>query len=74
MSDVFFASFCNALPNCFFSDVGAKLGPKCVLLGPVFTTFWDQAEPVKIAQFGSSRQTGTPVLMKKCMSEGRTYA
>ena len=48
ISDVFFVRFFDALQDCHFSDVGAKLGPRRVLLGDVFTTFWAQAEPVKI--------------------------
>ena len=48
ISDVFFVRFFDALQDGHFSDVGAKLGPKPVLLGDVFTTFWAQAEPVKI--------------------------
>ena len=45
---MFFVRFFDALQDGHFSDVGAKLGPKRVLLGDVFTTFWAQAEPVKI--------------------------
>ena len=45
---MFFVRFFDALQDGHFSDVGAKLGPKPVLLGDVFTTFWAQAEPVKI--------------------------
>ena len=48
ISDVFFVRFFDALQDGHFSDVGAKLGPKPVLLGDVFAYFWDQAEPVKI--------------------------
>ena len=48
ISDVFFVRFFDALQDGHFSDVGAKLGPRRVLLGDVFTTFWAQAEPVKI--------------------------
>ena len=48
ISDVFFVRFFDALQDGHFSDVGAKLGPKPVLLRDVFTTFWVQAEPVKI--------------------------
>ena len=48
ISDVFFVRFFDALQDGHFSDVGAKLGPKPVLLGNVFTSLWDQAEPVKI--------------------------
>ena len=48
ISDVFFVRFFDALQDGHFSDVGAKLGPKPVLLRDVFTTFWAQAEPVKI--------------------------
>ena len=48
ISDVFFVRFFDALQDGPFSDVGAKLNPKPVLLGGVFTPFWDQAEPVKI--------------------------
>ena len=36
--DVFFVRFFDALRDGHFSDVGAKLGPKPVLLGDVFTT------------------------------------
>ena len=46
--DVFFVRFFDALQDGHFSDVGAKLGPRRVLLGDVFTTFWAQAEPMKI--------------------------
>ena len=48
ISDVLFVRFFDALQDGHFSDVGAKLGPKPVFLGDVFTTFWAQAEPVKI--------------------------
>ena len=48
ISDVFFVRFFDALQDGHFSDVGAKLGPKPGLLRDVFTTFWAQAEPVKI--------------------------
>ena len=48
ISDVFFVRFFDALQDGHFSDVGAKLGPRRVLLGDVFTTFWAQAEPMKI--------------------------
>ena len=39
ISDVFFVRFFDALQDGHFSDVGAKLGPRRVLLGDVFTTF-----------------------------------
>ena len=48
ISDVFVVRFFDALQDGHFSDVGAKLGPRRVLLGDVFTTFWAQAEPVKL--------------------------
>ena len=44
---MFFVRFFDALQDGHFSDVGAKLGPRRVLLGDVFTTFWAQAEPMK---------------------------
>ena len=34
--------------DSIFFEAGAKLGPKPVLLGDVFMTFWAQAEPMKI--------------------------
>ena len=45
---MFFVRFFDALQDGHFSDVGAKLGLKPVLLRDVFESFWDQAEPVKI--------------------------
>ena len=48
ISDVFFVRFFDALQDGHFSDVGAKLGRRWVLLGDVFMTFWVQAEPMKI--------------------------
>ena len=48
VADVFFVRFFDALQDGIFSEVGAKLNPKAMLLGDVLTSFWDQAEPVKI--------------------------
>ena len=46
--NVFFVRFFDALQDGHFPDMGAKQGPKRVLSGSVFTTFWGQAEHVKI--------------------------
>jgi hypothetical protein len=43
-----FYTFFDALQVCHFSDLGANLGPKRVLLGSISRTLWGQAEPVKI--------------------------
>ena len=48
ISDVFFYTVFDALQVCHFSDLGANLGPKPVLLGSIFRTLWGQAEHVKI--------------------------
>ena len=45
---MFFVRFFDALQDGHFSDVGAKINLKPVLLLYVFMSFWDQAEPVKI--------------------------
>ena len=46
--DLFFVRFFDVLQDGCFSDLGAKLEPTQELLRSVFTTFWNQAEPVKI--------------------------
>ena len=44
----FFIRFFDAFQDAHFRNLGTKLGPKPMLLGDVFTTFWAQAEPMKI--------------------------
>ena len=48
ISDVFFVRFFDALQDGHFCDVGAKLGPRRVFLGDVFTTLLGRVELVKI--------------------------